>query len=263
MDALLYLASGALAGLLAGLFGIGGGLVLVPVLAWLFARQGLGGDHLMHLAVGTSLATIVVTSLASLRAHHRRGAVDTGVLGRLLPGIVLGGLGGAWLADRLPTDGLRQFFGVFELLVALQMLLAARYRPHRDLPGAAGLFLAGSLIGGVSALLGIGGGTLSVPFLIWCSVPLVRAVGTSAAAGLPIALSGAAGFWLAGLDAPDLPPWSSGYIHWPAWLGISLASMLTAPLGAALAHRLDTRLLKRGFALVLALVGARMLGLWQ
>jgi hypothetical protein len=258
-DALLvYAALGALAGLLAGLLGVGGGLVIVPVLSWSFSAQGLPAAYVMQLALGTSLATIVFTSLASLRAHHGRGAVRWPLVARLAPGVVLGALAGAGLAERLGSELLERLFGVFELAVALHMAFGRGPAAHRQLPGGPGLALAGGLIGLASALFGIGGGTLTVPFLAWCNVPLRQAVATSSAVGLPIALGGAAGFVLAGLDA-QLPAWALGYVHLPALAGIAVASMLLAPLGARLAHTLPLTLLRRGFALFLAAVGTRML----
>jgi len=248
---------GVFAGLAAGLLGVGGGLLIVPVLAMLFT--GAGYDKVMHLAVGTSLATIVFTSIASVRAHHRHGAVRWPVFWRLTPGIVLGALAGAAIADRLPGDSLRIVFGLFELWVAVQMSLDLRPAPHRSLPGTAGLILAGSVIGGVSAIVGIGGGTLTVPFLVWCNVAMRQAVATSAACGLPIAVAGSLGFILTGWDAPGRPSLSLGYVHLPTLAAIVVTSMLAAPAGARLAHRLPARTLKRIFALLLFALAAKML----
>lgn len=248
---------GVFAGLAAGLLGVGGGLVIVPVLAMLFTAAGY--DHVMHLAVGTSLATIVFTSLSSVRAHHRHGAVLWPVFRRLTPGIVIGALAGAAIADRLPGDRLRLVFGLFELWVAVQMSLDIRPAPHRRLPGPVGMGLAGFVIGGVSAIVGIGGGTLTVPFLVWCNVAMRQAVATSAACGLPIAIAGSLGFLVTGWDAPGRPPGSLGYLHLPALGAIVVTSMLAAPWGARLAHRLPARTLKRIFALLLFALAAKML----
>lgn len=255
----VYLALGAVAGLLAGLFGVGGGLIIVPVLAWMFAAQGLHADVIMHLAVGTSLASIWLTSLMSIRAHHARGAVDWTLVRKLALGIVIGALAGSVIADRLPTVALQRIFGVFELFVAAQMLLVSRYQAHFNLPGQFGLTVAGSIIGVVSAIIGIGGGTLTVPFLVWCRVPMIQAVATSAACGLPIAIAGAFGFILMGWNDAQLPAWSSGYLYWPAWLGIVIASSLTAGLGAHLGHRLPAAKLRQLFALLLLGMGVKML----
>jgi uncharacterized protein len=258
MDLLILLSMGALAGLLAGLLGIGGGLVIVPVLALVFAGQGVDGSVVMHLAIGTSLATIVTTSLSSIRAHHRRGAVEWPVFARITPGIILGGILGSSLAAALPGDILRMVFAVFLLLVAIRMAFDLAPGPHRKLPGRLGMTLAGMVIGAVSTLMGIGGGTLSVPFLTWCNVGVRRAVATSAAIGFPIAVAGTLGYIVNGLRVAGLPELNLGYLNLPALFGIALFSMLTAPLGARLAHRLPVVALKRFFAVFLILTATRM-----
>jgi len=254
-----YLVLGAFAGTVAGLLGVGGGLIIVPVLVFIFTGHGFAPEVIVHLAVGTSLATIVVTSISSTRAHHLHGAVLWPVFSRLTPGIIIGTLVGAGLADLMNATALRTFFGVFELLVALQMATSARPAPHRQLPGWAGTSLAGSVIGGVSAIVGIGGGTLTVPFLVWCNVVMQKAVATSAACGLPIAIAGATGYLITGLNETRLPEHALGYVYGPALLGIILTSMLFAPLGARLAHRLPVPILKKVFAVLLAVLGIRML----
>jgi uncharacterized membrane protein YfcA len=257
---LVYLGLGAFAGTVAGLLGVGGGLIIVPVLAIVFAQQGVSAEYLMHLAVGTSLATIVPTSISSVVAHHRRGAVLWDVFRRLLPGIVVGAAAGAILARFLDTAVLRTAFGVFELLVAAQLALDIKPAPHRELPGRTGMTVAGSVIGAVSAVLGIGGGTLTVPFLVWCNTQVRKAVATSSACGLPIAVAGGVGFVFTGWGvSSSLPPLSFGFVYLPALLGISVASVLFAPLGARLAHWLAPHILKRLFAVFLAILGLRML----
>jgi len=259
MEWIAYLGLGAFAGVLAGLFGVGGGLVIVPVLVYLFQQQGMVPDIIVHLAIGTSLATIVFTSISSVYAHHRRGAVYWRTVMQLVPGIVIGAWLGALLADLMPSARLRTVFGVFELMVALQMGLNLRASAQRGLPGWPGMSLAGGVIGAVSAMVGIGGGTMTVPFLQWCNVPIRFAVATSAACGLPIALAGAVGFVVSGWDNPLLPAPSSGYLYWPAWGGVVAASVLFAPLGARLAHSLPANQLKRFFALFLAFLAFNML----
>ncbi len=254
-----YVLAGAAAGLAAGLLGVGGGLVVVPVLAWSFARLGFDPGQIMHLALGTSLAVIVPTAVSSLRAHHRRGAVRWDLFRALGPGVAAGALAGAGLAHLFSTQALKVFFGLFELAVAVQMGLDLRPRGGRALPGAPALAAAGGGIGVLSALAGIGGGTLTVPFLAWCRVPVHQAVATSAACGLPIAAAGALGFIATGWARPGLPAWSAGYVHLPALAAVATASVLTAPVGARLAHRLPPRTLRRVFAVVLAVLGARML----
>ena len=259
MELILYLALGAFAGTLAGLLGVGGGLVIVPVLAGVFVGLNYHPEVLMHLAVGTSLATIVMTSLSSVRAHHRRGAVQWQSFAWMAPGIVLGAWLGVAVADTLRGDTLRQVFGIFELSVALYMWWDRPVCPHRTLPGRLGLSGAGGVIGAISAVVGIGGGTLTVPYLQWCNVAMRQAVATAAAVGLPIALAGMIGYVIAGWSNPLLPDGSTGYVYWPAFLGIVAASMLFAPLGAHWAHTLPAGRLKRLFALFLAILGLWML----
>ena len=258
MELLTYLFTGAIAGLMAGLLGIGGGLVIVPALALLFAGQDFAGDSLMHFAVGTSLATIIPTSISSLLAHHRRESVNWQAVRGMLPGILAGALAGVWLARQVSSPGLALLFGVFEMLVAIQLLLGIQAGARRALPSVAGLGAAGAVIGAVSAILGIGGGTLSVPFLRWNRVDIHTAVGTAAACGLPIALAGTAGFAVAG-NAGEQVGLTTGFIYWPAVFLIALASVPFAPVGARLAHYLPRKTLQRVFALILALLGLKMI----
>ena len=254
-----YLGIGAVAGVLAGLLGVGGGLVIVPVLLWLFTARGFDSSIVLHLAIGTSLATIIATSISSVRAHHRRGAVRWPLFLRLAPGIVVGALFGAWVADRIATAWLQRVFAAFVIAVGIQMLANPRVTGHRNPPDTPGLSGAGSVIGAMSALVGIGGGTLTGPFLMWHRVPAVNAVATSSACGLPIAIAGTLGFVVMGWADPALPPGATGYLYWPAAAGIVAASVFTAPAGAWLAHRLPVPALKRAFAALLLLVGSRLL----
>ena len=254
----LYLGLGAFAGVLAGLLGVGGGLVIVPMLTFIFIAQQMPAEHLLHLALGTSLASIMFTSVSSLRAHHQRGAVDWLVVRRISFGIMVGTFFGSWVAAQLSTRFLKGFFVVFLYYVATQMLLNIKPKPHRQLPGRAAMFGVGGVIGGVSSLVGIGGGSLSVPFLTWCNTAIHRAIGTSAAIGFPIALAGAAGYVVNGLSA-TLPPYSLGFVYLPALAGVAAASIVTAPLGAKLAHSLPIDKLKKIFALLLIVMGTKML----
>lgn len=255
----IYLAFGAIAGVLAGLMGIGGGLVIVPMLVFCFTILGVLHEHIMHIALGTSLASIIFTSISSFMAHHRRGAVRWDVVQRIVPGIITGTLLGAYIASLLTTNLLKGFFGIFLYYVGIQFFLDRKPKPTRDLPGTAGMFGTGNVIGMVSSLMGIGGGTLSVPFMIWCNITIHKAIGTSAAIGLPIALAGTAGFILTGWNVASLPSYSAGYVYFPALFGIVGASMLTAPLGARLAHWLPVPKLKRIFAVLLLVVGTKMI----
>jgi uncharacterized membrane protein YfcA len=255
----LYCLLGIFAGTMAGLLGVGGGLIIVPALIAIWQPAGVGGIYEMQLAVGTSLATIVLTSIASVRAHHLRGSVRWDINWRLSPGVVLGAWLGAVLATKMSGEFLKSIFGVFELLVAAQMAFAVRPAPHRGLPGPAGMTLMGTGIGTISAIIGIGGGTMTVPFLSWCNVAIHKAVGTSAACGLPIAIGGTISYLVLGWGNTALPAGSAGFVYGPALAGIVVTSMLFAPLGAALAHRLSTVVLKRAFSGFLALLGIWML----
>jgi len=255
----IYVAVGAVAGILAGLLGIGGGLVIVPMLVFCFTGLGIGHEHIMHIALGTSLASIIFTSISSFMAHHRRRSVHWDIVRRIVPGIIAGTLLGAYIASLLTTDLLKGFFALFLYYVALQFLLDRKPEPSRELPGLTGMFGAGGMIGIVSSLMGIGGGTMSVPFMVWCNISVHHAVGTSAAIGFPIAIAGTLGYMATGFHKTGLPSYSLGYIYFPALLGIISASILTAPLGARLAHWLPVQKLKRVFAVLLLVVGTKML----
>lgn len=254
----VYLALGLVTGFVAGLLGVGGGLILVPVLTWAFLEQGFTPAYNIHLALGTSLATIVLTAISSLRAHHGHGAVDWAVVRRLAVGIVFGTLAGALIAARLSDFGLKLFFTVFLFYAATQMLFGLKPRASRGLPGWPGMTAAGAVIGLVSSWVGIGGGTLTIPFLTWCNVRMQTAIGTSSAVGLPIAVAGAAGYAVAGGAAGDLPPWSVGFVYLPAFLAIVAMTWLTAPLGARCTHTWPVARIKRVFAGLLYLLGTKM-----
>ncbi|HEY8353651.1 MAG TPA: sulfite exporter TauE/SafE family protein [Methylophilaceae bacterium] len=259
MDFSLYFIAGAVAGLLSGLFGVGGGLIIVPILTIVFGTMAFPQAHIMHMALGTSLATIIFTSIASARAHHREANVDWSVVRRISLGIVIGTFLGTHIANHLATGPLKIIFSVFVFVIATQMWLDFRPNPARSLPGLPGMNTAGTIIGIVSSLVGIGGGSLSVPFMIYCNVAVKRAIGTSAAIGLPIAVSGALGFMLAGRDVMELPQYSLGYVYLPALVGIAVVSTMTAPLGARIARRIPATALKRAFAALLYLIGCKML----
>ena len=256
---ILYLVLGGFAGILAGLLGIGGGLVIVPMLNIAFEWQHFPNEHIQHIALGTSMATIIFTSISSMRAHNKRGSVNWNVFWRILPGILVGTYLGAWLASLLPTSVLKIIFGLFLYYVASQMIRGKKPKPSRQIPGTAGIFGVGNVVGIFSALVGIGGGTLCVPFLTWCNETIHVAIGTAAAIGLPIALAGSLGYVINGWGVAGLPDYSLGYVYLPAFLGIICTSMLTAPFGAKLAHSLPVDKLKKIFAVLLLLVGTRML----
>lgn len=253
-----YLSIGAFVGFFAGLLGIGGGSLTVPLLVMVFSAQSLPAGELMHLALGTSMAGIFFTSLSSIRTHHQHGAVVWPIVFRITPGILLGTLVGTWLASLVPAKALAGIFTAFICYVAVQMILNVKPKPHREMPGWQGTSLVGLGIGGLSCLVAIGGGALSVPFMTWCNVRIQQAIGTSAAIGFPIALGGALGYIWNGWGAPGLPAHSLGYVYLPALVGLVAASVLTAPIGAKMAHRLPVAALKRIFAGVLLLLAVKM-----
>jgi uncharacterized membrane protein YfcA len=260
---LAYLAIGAVVGFFAGLLGIGGGVIMVPLLVLVFSAHGLPAEHVLHLALGTTLATILFTSVSSMRAHHGRGAVDWPLARAMAPGILAGSFIAALVAGLIPTRPLAVLFTGLVFYAATQILLDLRPRTTRKLPGPAGVFTAGAVIGAVASLLAAGGAFLSIPFLTWCEVPLRRAIGTAAANGLPIAVAGSAGYVIQGWWLPGLPGGSFGYVYLPALALLVLTSMAVAPLGAALAHRMPVARLRMVFAGVMYLLALRMLaGLW-
>lgn len=256
---LAYLALGTVAGFLAGLFGVGGGTVLVPVLLMLFAWQGFAPDNSMHMALGTSMAIILFTSLASLRKHHQHGAVNWSVVRSITPGILLGTALGATSAALISSRGLVIFFALFVYFAAAQILLDKRPHASRQLPGAAGMTLTGMFTGWLSSLVSVGGGTIVTPFLIWCNVPIRTAIGTSAAIGFPVACGGTLGYVVIGWDEVALTSAHLGYVYLPALLWVVTASIVTAPLGAQAAHRMKVGRLRKMFALLLIGIATKML----
>jgi uncharacterized membrane protein YfcA len=251
---------GGFTGFAAGLLGIGGGMILVPFLTFLFSIYGFPPEVIVHVAIATSMATILFTSLSSVRAHHKRGAVRWDIVIALAPGILLGGiLGGGQLFALLKTSWLSFIFAGFVGFSAYQMLLNKKPLPSRTLPSKAGMFGVGGFIGFLSSLVGAGGGFVSVPFMTWCNVAMHNAVATSAALGFPIALASAIGYIISGYGNPNLPTGSVGYIYLPALVCIALASVVTAPLGAKVAHQLNVAQLKKVFACVLLCLATYML----
>lgn len=254
-----YIALGSVVGVLAGLLGVGGGLLIVPILTFLFTAQGFNPDYILHMAIGTSLGSIAFTSISSLLSHHRQKAVVWKAMIGITPGIILGTFAGSFLAARLSTNFLKGFFCIFLYYVATQMFIGIKPKPTRSLPKAPGMIAAGGVIGSFSSLVGIGGGSLSVPFLVWCNISMHQAIGTSAAIGFPIAVSGGVGYILTGLRIPNLPDHTLGFVHLLSLLGITASSVLTAPLGAHLAHRLPVEKLKKIFAFLLYAMATKMI----
>ncbi len=256
---LSYLILGALAGTLAGLFGIGGGLIIVPALVYSFQLQGVAPEILTHLAVGTSLATIVVTSTSSIKAHHAKGAVQWPIFVLLASGILLGSWLGVLTAIQMSGPTLQRVIGIFALTVAVKMWFGFKIREGHAIPAKPVMILAGSIIGWASSIFGIGGGTMSVPFLRKCHLTMGKAVATSAACGLPIAIMGTSANIFLGHGNPLLPEMSTGFVYWPAFLGIVLTSMFCARFGADLAHTLPSEKLQKMFAVFLMIVGLEFL----
>ena len=258
-----YAATGAAVGFFAGLLGIGGGAIMVPLLVMLFEAQGLPKAHILHLAVGTGMASVLFTSLSSMRAHAARGVVRWDLALALTPGILVGGLLGSALTAWISTKVFATLFTGVVFFAATNILIDRKPKPARALPGAIGSMLVGLAISFVSSLAALGGAFLTIPFALYCNVPMLQAIGTAAIVGFPIALAGSIGFIATGWAQSGLPPHSIGYVYLPATLGITLASVLTAPLGAAAAHRLPTKRLKQIFSLLLYGLAAKMLiGLW-
>jgi len=249
---------GIIAGYLAGFLGIGGGFVVVPALTLLFLRDTETAPLAIHMAVATSLATMLVTSLSSILAHQRRGAIRWPLVRSLAGGLIVGAVLGALIADALAEEALTRVFGLFAVLAGLQLIVARNPEGERPLPGQPGISGVGVVIGTISSLIGIGGGALTGPWQLWHGIRAQNAVATSAACGYPIAIAGTLSFialgWQDGLTGHLL-----GYVHLPAFAGIALTSALAAPFGAATVHRLPPRLVRRLFGVFLILVGARML----
>lgn len=263
LEACLYILTGAFAGFAAGLLGIGGGLIIVPVLYFVFSSRAYEPQHLMHMALATSLATIIVTSISSTLAHHKKRAVIWPVVFSLSPGICLGAWIGASFASELSTATLKPIFGIFELFVAALMFSHYQSQQHNYTIKPVNAFLGGNIIGGISAIVGIGGGTLTVPFLHWHKLKLKNAIATSAACGLPIAAIGTASYafnsWNISGNFSSAQTNTFGYIQLNAFLLIAISSFIFAPLGAKVTHKISDTLLKKVFALFLLLLGIKML----
>lgn len=255
---LAYLAVGVVSGFLAGLLGVGGGMVIVPALLFVFHLLDLPPTFHQHMALGTSMAIISFTAISSLRAHHAKGAVRWRLVKTIAPGIVVGTFIGAQIAGFVSAVALKWFFVVFAYFVAAQMLLDLKPKASRELPGAVGTGLVGTGIGMVSSWVGIGGGSLSVPFMTFCNVQVREAIGTSAAVGFPLAVAGTLGYVASGWGR-DLPTGALGFVYLPALAGIVLASFPMAKVGAAVAHRLPVPVLKKIFAALLIVLASRML----
>jgi uncharacterized protein len=254
----IYLAAGMFVGFFAGLLGIGGGAVMVPILSLTFVKLGYSADHVVHMALATSMATILPGAFASARTHHAHGAVNWRVVRQMTPGILAGALAGTVLAYFSSTSFLKYFFVGFICFLAAQLVFNVKPQANRQLPGTMGMMLFGSIMGVISSLAGIGGAVLTISFMTWCNVKMHESIGTSSAIGFPIAAAGTVGYIATGLMDPNLPPWSLGYVYIPGFIGIALTSFLVAPLGARLAHKLPVATLKKVFMVFLVALAVNM-----
>ena len=256
---IIYLLMGLFDGFFAVLLGIGGGLILVTLMVYLFTLQEFPADRVLHLALGTSITSIVFTSISSLRAHHKHGAVRWDILRTAVPGLVIGTLLGTVVADQLKSKYLAIFFVIFVYYSAVQMFANVKPKPTRQLPGKVGMTVVAVLVGIVSSLVGVGGGVMTIPLMSLCNVPMRQAIGTSAALGLPIAIAGAVGFIATGLGKDHLPAFSLGYVYLPALIGIVIGTFVTVPWGARMAHSMPVTRLNKIFAVILFILATRML----
>ena len=255
----IYMCCGAIVGLMAGLLGLGGGLIIVPILIYVFPTLGVKAQYIQQLALGTSLASIIFTSLSSAIAHHKMGNVHWDIFKNITPGILLGTFIGGLIASHMPTLFLKIFFICFLFIITAQML--SNYKPpaNRNIPGKIGTAIVGSIIGLISSFVGIGGGTISLTYMYYCNIQMHHAIGTSAAIGFPIALAGATGYALGGYNKPDLPEFTIGFVHLQALFGITVTSMLVAPIGAKISNSIPVKKLKRGFAYFLLIMAIKMI----
>jgi uncharacterized membrane protein YfcA len=255
----IFLLLGAIVGFFAGLLGVGGGGIMVPVLTSYFLYKNVPIESVVHLALGTSMASIIMTSASSLYAHQKHKGVIWNIVKTMTPGVLVGTFVATYLVTQISSRHLAIFFALFMSYVSIQMFLNSQPKPSRTPPSKVGLLTAGSGIGAISAVVAIGGGSLTVPFLAWHNVPLNKAIGTSAAIGFPIAFAGTLGYLINGWDSDYQQDYLFGFIYLPAVLLISLVSYFTAPLGARLAHKLPVPVLKKVFAVFLLLLGMKML----
>lgn len=250
-----YLLCGIAIGFCAGLFGIGGGIIGIPALLFLFNLQGIPASYAMHMAVGTLFATIIVTSTASIYTHYRRGMILFPLFKKIVLGTVLGSIVGITISSHLHGVYLQRIFGGFLILIALQMLLDVELKPRDQMPDLKMLFISTTFLGTISGMLGLGGGILMVPYLNWCGIPMRNAIATATVCILPAAIVGTLGYIIVGNQFSAAPGFHSGFVYLPAFLGIAMTSVLFAPLGARVTHIISVKLLRRIFSIFLAFVG--------
>lgn len=263
IDILLIILTGsAFTGFIAGLLGVGGGMIMVPLVLWILDMQGIHTAHAQHIALGTSFAVMVFTSFSSALSQHKKGAVQWHIVRRMAPALLIGTIVGTAVARFLPHKGLQAFFILYALVFAAQTLTRYTPKPERHMPQGVGLYGAGGIIGLISSWVGIGGGSMSVPFMLWCNIPVHQAVGTAAALGWPIALSGALGYLISGWSVQGLPAHTLGFCYLPLAAIMATATVLIAPLGVRVAHKLPAAHLKRALGLLMLAIAAQMLWKW-
>jgi len=255
----LFLLLGSFVGFMAGLLGIGGGGIMVPILTSIFLLHPITADNAVHLALGTSMPSMIITTFSSFRSHNSKGNVEGRAVKGMVYGIILGTFLATFLASYLSSLYLAVFFALFIAFVSLQMFLNKKPNPSRELSGNSGLFVAGSGIGAISALVSIGGGSLTVPYLTWQNIEIKKAIGTSAAIGVPISITGSIGYFINGWSNSSPADYIFGYVYLPAVILISITSFLTAPYGAKLAHKLPVGILKKIFSILLIILSIKML----
>lgn len=255
---LICLALGSIVGILAGMLGIGGGLIIVPALVYLLPLEGVAENLVMPMAIATSLGAIIITSASSARAHYKRGNIDFKIAAKLMKAVVIGAFLGALIADVLSFGALTLFFASIVIFLSLQMFFAFRFESNHPLPEGAGLYFIGIVVGVIASLMGIGGGALLVPILTYFALPIRHAMGIASACGICIAIFGSLGFVMTGFNQTDLPEWSLGYIYLPALIGIVTTSFFSAPIGVKIAHALPVPQLKKCFAVFLLFVAGKM-----
>ena len=254
-----FLVLGAVVGFMAGLLGIGGGGIMVPMLTTIFLAQGIPVEQVVHMALGTSMASIVMTSFASMRAHHKKGAIQWDIVKVMAPGVIIGTFAATFLATYMKSSQLAIFFAIFMAYVSIQMALDKKPKPSQGVVTSQKLFGAGTFIGVISALVSIGGGSLTVPFLLWQNIDLKKAIASSAAIGFPLSIAGTVGYMINGMMQTGQAGMLLGFVYFPAVILISLVSFFTAPLGAKMAHTLPVSKLKKIFALLLMALSIKML----
>ena len=256
---LIYLLCGAVIGITAGLFGIGGGVIGIPVLLFLFNLQGMPDALSMHMAIGTMLSTVIVTTIVASYTHYLKGTINFSVFKKFILGAMIGSVIGITLSKHMNGIYLQKIFAIFLAIIALHMFLKIEVEPHQNFPGRSAMFIASIIFGILSGMLGLGGGVFMIPYFNWCGMSIRQSIATATACIWPVALIGSVGYMYSNVQLTTMPAWNSGFVYWPAFIGVSLTSMLCAPLGIRLAHRISTGLLKKSFALLLMGISVSLL----